>query len=41
MAFPRVVYMDLKPFGDTFTGTSTYRDVAPGDRSIVKKHTVF
>ena len=30
MAFPRVVYMDLKPFGDTFAGTSTYRDVAPG-----------
>ena len=30
MAFPRVVLMDLKPFGDTFAGTSTYRDVAAG-----------
>ena len=30
VAFPRVVLMDEKPFGDTFAGTTTYRDVAPG-----------
>ena len=30
IAFPRVVMMDAKPFGDTFAGTATYRDVAPG-----------
>ena len=30
LAFPRVVIMDAKPFGDSFAGTTTYRDIAPG-----------
>ena len=34
VAFPRVVFIDGKPFGDTFAGTTTYRDVAPGDHTF-------
>ena len=34
MAFPRVVMIDGKPFGDTFAGTTTYRDVAPGPHAF-------
>jgi hypothetical protein len=30
IAFPRVVILDSKPFGDIFTGTTTYSDLAPG-----------
>lgn len=34
IAFPRVVIMDAKPFGDIFAGTTTYRDVTPGGHSF-------
>ena len=34
MMFPRVILMDGKPFGDTFAGTSTYRDVPPGKHTF-------
>ena len=39
LVHPRVVLMDGKPFGDTLTGTASYRDVAPGEHlfSIVDR----